>query len=349
MEQSRTRRHEQKGIGMDSEWLNHLYELVLQQMREGIILSDAEGRIVFVNDAAEQIRNIARENVLDRSMIDCHKSESKEKVVRALDHLKANEGNTFKRMVTDARNDRIYENVYSPVFDPVSGLQGIAVISRDITVQRKSEESKAAYQRAQQVAHDLLREQYHNLVLTSMEMLCNLLEARDHYTDGHSKRVCEIAVKLYEEKYGVTEVLLDVQWAAKLHDIGKICIPDSIVQKPGKLTSEEYEAIKQHSRLAGEIIRPLDPGSRIWPIIRHHHERFDGTGYPDGLKAEEIPDGSRVIAIADAFDAMRSSRPYRETMRFEQCVEEIQTNAGKQFDPKWVDIFLELAKTGSID
>lgn len=334
---------------MDSEWLNHLYELVLQQMREGIILSDAEGRIVFVNDAAEQIRNIARENVLDRSMIDCHKSESKEKVVRALDHLKANEGNTFKRMVTDARNDRIYENVYSPVFDPVSGLQGIAVISRDITVQRKSEESKAAYQRAQQVAHDLLREQYHNLVLTSMEMLCNLLEARDHYTDGHSKRVCEIAVKLYEEKYGVTEVLLDVQWAAKLHDIGKICIPDSIVQKPGKLTSEEYEAIKQHSRLAGEIIRPLDPGSRIWPIIRHHHERFDGTGYPDGLKAEEIPDGSRVIAIADAFDAMRSSRPYRETMRFEQCVEEIQTNAGKQFDPKWVDIFLELAKTGSID
>ena len=252
-------------------------------------------------------------------------------------------------MVTDAKNDKIYENVYAPVFEPGHELQGIAVISRDITAQRKSEESKAAYQRAQQVAHDLLREQYHNLVLTSMEMLCNLLEARDNYTDGHSKRVCEIAVKLYEEKYGVTEVLLDVQWAAKLHDIGKICIPDSIVQKPGKLTSEEYEAIKQHSRLAGEIIRPLDPGCRIWPIIRHHHERFDGKGYPDGLKAEEIPDGSRVIAIADAFDAMRSSRPYRETMRFEQCVEEIQNNAGTQFDPKWVDIFLELAKTGSID
>lgn len=182
-----------------------------------------------------------------------------------------------------------------------------------------------------------------------MEMLCNLLEARDNYTDGHSKRVCDIAVKLYEQRYGVTEVLLDVQWAAKLHDIGKICIPDSIVQKPGKLTNEEYEAIKQHSRLAGEIIRPLDPGSRIWPIIRHHHERFDGKGYPDGLKEEEIPDGSRVIAIADAFDAMRSSRPYRETMRYEQCIEEIQANAGKQFDPKWVDIFLELAKTGSID
>ena len=333
---------------MENEWLNHLYELVLQQMREGIILSDADGQIVFVNDAAQQIRNIQRENVLNRNMLDCHKVESKDKVVRAIDYLKTNEGSTFKRMVTDARNDRIYENVYSPVFDDQHQMQGIAVISRDITEQHKSEESKAAYQRAQQVAHDLLREQYHNLVLTSMEMLCNLLEARDDYTNGHSKRVCEIAVKLIEQKYGVSEVLLDVQWAAKLHDIGKICIPDSIVQKPGKLTSEEYEAIKQHSKLAGEIIRPLDPGSRIWPIIRHHHERFDGKGYPDGLKGEKIPDGSRVIAIADAFDAMRSSRPYRQTMQFEQCVREIQDNAGTQFDPQWVDIFLDLARTGSI-
>lgn len=349
MEQSRTQRHEQKGIGMDSEWLNHLYELVLQQLRDGIILSDAEGNMVFVNDAAEQIRNVRREDLLGKSMVNCHRPESREKVLRALDHLRTHEGSSFSRMVTDAKNDKIYENVYVPVFESGRELQGIAVISRDITAQRKNEESKAAYQRAQQVAHDLLREQYHNLVLTSMEMLCNLLEARDNYTDGHSKRVCDIAVKLYEQRYGVTEVLLDVQWAAKLHDIGKICIPDSIVQKPGKLTSDEYETIKQHSRLAGEIIRPLDPGSRIWPIIRHHHERFDGTGYPDKLKEEQIPDGSRVIAIADAFDAMRSSRPYRETMRFEQCIEEIQNNAGTQFDPKWVDIFFELAKTGSID
>lgn len=333
---------------MESAWLHHLYELVLQQMREGIILSDADGTIVFVNDAAQEIRNVQREHVLGRSMLACHKAESKEKVIRALDYLKANEGSTFKRMVTDTINDRIYENVYTPIFESEGVLQGIAVISRDVTEQRKSDENKANYQRAQQVAHDLLREQYHNLVLTSMEMLCNLLEARDNYTNGHSKRVCEIAVKLFEQKYGVNDLLLDVQWAAKLHDIGKICIPDSIVQKPGKLTNEEYEAIKLHSGLAGEIIRPLDPGSRIWPIIRHHHERYDGKGYPDRLAADEIPDGSRVIAIADAFDAMRSSRPYREAMTFERCTQEIRNNAGSQFDPQWVDVFLELANTGSI-
>ncbi|MCE5188990.1 MAG: HD domain-containing protein [Eubacteriales bacterium] len=334
---------------MDSAWLDHLYRLVLQQMREGIILSDAEGKIVFINDAAEQIRNIRRENILGNSMVNCHKESSREKVLRALDYLKTHEGSSISRMVTDVMNDKIYENVYAPIFEPGVGLQGIAVISRDVTEQRKSEESKANYQRAQQIAHDTLREQYHNLVLTSMEMLCNLLETRDDYTDGHSKRVCEIAVKLYEQKYGVNELLLDVQWAAKLHDIGKICIPDSIVQKPGKLTSEEYEAIKQHSRLAGEIIRPLDPGSRIWPIIRHHHERYDGKGYPDGLQGIQIPDGSRVIAIADAYDAMRSSRPYRKTMNYEQCIQEIRSNAGKQFDPEWVEIFLDLANTGSIE
>lgn len=334
---------------MDESWLDNLYRLVLLQMQEGIILSDADGNIAFVNDAAEQIRNIRREDIVGKSMLDCHKSGSKEKVLRALDYLKANEGKAFSRMVTDVANDRIYENTYAPVFDEEHALQGITVFSRDITARRKAEENKAAYQRAQEIAHDTLREQYHRLMMTSMEMLSNLLEARDVYTNGHSKRVSNIASKLYEQMYGMDERFLDVQWAAKLHDIGKICIPDSIVQKPGKLTNSEYEAIKLHSSLAGDIIRPLDPGSRIWPIIRHHHERYDGSGYPDGKRGDEIPDGSRIIAIADSYDAMRSCRPYRDAMSFDQCVEEIRSHAGAQFDPGWVEVFLELAATGSID
>ncbi len=334
---------------MEREWLDNLYKLLLQQMQEGIILSDSNGDIVFVNDAAERIRNIKRENVLNRSMLNCHKETSKEKVTRALDYLKTHEGNTISRMVTDVINDKYYENVYTPIFDNAHALQGVAVISRDVTERRKAEEAKAAYQRAQEIAHDTLREQYHTLMMTSMEMLSNLLEARDLYTNGHSKRVCDIASKLFEVKNGITDRFLDVQWAAKLHDIGKICIPDSIVQKPGKLTSEEYETIKLHSALAADIIRPLDPGSHIWPIIRHHHERYDGKGYPDGRGGEDIPDGARVIAIADAYDAMRSCRPYRSAMSFEQCVCEIKNHAGTQFDPNWVEVFVELANTGSID
>ena len=334
---------------MDSEWQDNLYRLVLQQTQDGIILSDADGTILFVNDAAEKIRNIKRESVLGHNIVNCHKDSSHEKVVRALAYLKTHQGNAISRMVTDTANDRYYENVYSAVFDEESELQGVAVVSRDITERRKAEEAKAAYQRMQEIAHDTLKEKYQSLMMTSMEMLSNLLEARDLYTNGHSKRVSEISCKLFEVYYGINERYLDMQWAAKLHDIGKICIPDSIVQKPGKLTSEEYDTIKQHSALAADIIRPLDPGSRIWPIVRHHHERYDGKGYPDGCGGSDIPDGARVIAIADAYDAMRSCRPYRSAMSFEQCVGEIQRNAGTQFDPHWVEVFLELAHTGSID
>ncbi|MEN6417815.1 MAG: HD domain-containing phosphohydrolase [Clostridiaceae bacterium] len=334
---------------MEEIWKNTLFRLVLEQMREGIILSDADGVIVFVNDAAEQIRNIRREDVLGRSMVLCHKSESKEKVVRALDYLKSRPGGIFRRMVTDSANDKYYENVYAPVFDDMETLQGIAVVSRDITETRKAEEAKAVNARAQEVAMDTLREQYHNIVMTSMEMLINFLEARDPYTIGHSKRVASMASKLYEYKCGLNERYLDLQWAAKLHDIGKISIPDHIISKPGKLTPEEYTAVKQHSSIAADIMRPLDPGARITPIIRYHHERFDGRGYPEGLAGTDIPVGSRVIAIADTYDAMRSSRPYRAAMSFDQCIEEIRVNSGKQFDPEWVDAFLELARTGSID
>jgi len=334
---------------MESEWLDGLYQLVLRQMQDGIILSNAEGTIVFVNDAAEHIRNIKREDVLGHSMVDCHKEASREKVTRALEYLKSHEGDSVSRMVTDTLNDKYYENVYTPVFDETHTLQGVSVISRDITERRRLEESKASVQRAQEVAHATLMEKYQSLMMMSMEMLTNMLEARDMYTNGHSKRVCGIASKIFEHRNGLDDHFFDIQWAAKLHDIGKICIPDAIVHKPGKLTSEEYESIKMHSSLAADIIRPLDPGSRIWPMIRYHHERYDGKGYPEGRGGEDIPDGARVIAIADSYDAMRSSRPYREAMSFDQSIGEIERNAGSQFDPKWVNVFLELANTGSID
>ncbi len=327
----------------------NVYRLALEQMREGIILSDAEAEIMFVNDAAERIRNIRSEDILGRSMLLCHKESSREKVVRAIDYLKTHEGKTFRRMVTDVENEKVYENVYAPLFDSDGMFHGIAVVSHDVTAQRKAEEMKAAYIRAQEVALDNLRDQYRGLILTSMEMLIHLLEERDKYTDGHSKRVSEITAKLYEYRYGITGSYLDIRLAAKLHDIGKLCISDSIIGKPGKLTEEEYETVKQHSSIAADIIRPLDPGQRVTPMIRHHHERYDGKGYPDKLRADEIPEGARVISVADAYDSMRSARPYRGAIPFEQCVEEIKRNAGTQFDPIWADVLVELAVTGSIE
>ena len=181
------------------------------------------------------------------------------------------------------------------------------------------------------------------------EALASAIDAKDGNTYGHSHRVGELAMALGSQLHLETPQLAELQVAAHLHDVGKIGIPDAILNKAARLTTEEFAVVQRHPVIGWQILRRISSFQQVARIVRHHHERFDGKGYPDGLKEEEIPDGSRVIAIADAFDAMRSSRPYRETMRYEQCIEEIQANAGKQFDPKWVDIFLELAKTGSID
>lgn len=334
---------------MGSSYSDDLYRLLLQQLQEGVVLTDADGTIVFVNNAAERIRNVSRADLLGGSIISCHKSESHEKVLRAIQYLKEHPDKTYHRMVTDTANQKIYENTYASVRNDLGELGGMAVISRDMTERRKAEESQANYLRVQRVALENMKAQYHSLLLTSMELLTNLLEARDVYTNGHSKRVAEITSKLYEYKYGISDTYLDLQWAAKLHDIGKICIPDRIIDKPGKLTEEEYEIIKRHSGIAADLLKPLDPGDRITSVVRHHHERFDGTGYPDGLTGNEIPLGSRIIAIADTYDAMNSCRPYRDALTYPQCLAEIRRNSGKQFDPEWVEVFLELAGTGSID
>lgn len=333
---------------MSSMRTDDLYRFLLSGLPEGVILADPDGQILFVNDAAEKIRNLKKEDILGNNILGCHREASREKVLRAVQFLKEHPEKTYRRMVTDDVNEKVYENTYASVRGDEGDLVGMAVISRDVTKARKADEDKAAYMRMQQAELDSMRAQYHNLVLSTMGMLMDLMDARDQYTNGHSKRVAEIAAKLYEYRYGINEGYLDLRWAARLHDIGKICIADRILLKEGRLTDEEYEVVKQHSTIAGDLLKPLDPGDRIASAVRHHHERYDGGGYPDGLSGGHIPLGSRIIAVADAYDAMNSSRPYREAVSYERCIEEIRSNAGRQFDPEWVEIFLELADTGSI-
>ncbi len=334
---------------MDNQLSSDLYRLLLEQLLEGIIITDAEGKIIFVNPAAEQIRNLKKEDILQHNVLGCHTPASHEKVTRAIEFLRAHPDKTYHRMVNDQLNKKVYENTYAGIYDTAKSMLGMAVITRDVTEKRRVEEMQATSTRAQEIELENMRLQYHQLLMTSMEALTNVLEARDEYTNGHSKRVAEIASKLYEHRYGITGTYLDIQWAAKLHDIGKICIPDAIINKPGKLTNEEYELVKNHSRIAADILKSLDPGERLIPAILHHHERFDGKGYPAGLAGYDIPLGSRIIAIADTYDAMSSCRPYRRPVPYESCIDEIRSNAGKQFDPEWVDVFLDLADTGSID
>lgn len=195
---------------------------------------------------------------------------------------------------------------------------------------------------------DLVKETNENL--REMEnALISALEAKDVYTQGHSHRVCKLVTQIVN-KIGIEKKEAeDIITAAKLHDIGKIGIRDEILNKPGKLTEQEFAEIMDHPVMSYEIINKMKIMRNVAKIIRHHHERYDGKGYPDGLKGEDIPLGSRIIAVADAFDAMTSKRPYRDSFTMAQVIEELKKNAGAQFDPKIVDAFISIIEDLGID
>ena len=175
------------------------------------------------------------------------------------------------------------------------------------------------------------------------------IDGKDSYTNGHSLRVAKytkmLALKLGEDE----ETAARYYNIALLHDIGKIGIPDEILNKPGKLTESEYETVKEHAYRGYEILKKVKKQTFLAEGARHHHERFDGSGYPANLKGDKIPWVARIISVADAFDAMSSSRPYRKRLPMEKIVEEIKKCSGSQFDPKVAEAFLELYKEGAFD
>lgn len=144
------------------------------------------------------------------------------------------------------------------------------------------------------------------------------------------------------------EELTYIRWGALLHDIGKLGIPDSILLKPGRLTEEEWEEMKRHPEYAHEMLSGIEFLRPALEIPYCHHERWDGKGYPRGLKGEEIPLAARIFAVVDAWDAMRSDRPYRGALTREEALEEIRKGAGIQFDPRVVEAFLELSRRGEV-
>jgi diguanylate cyclase (GGDEF)-like protein/putative nucleotidyltransferase with HDIG domain len=175
----------------------------------------------------------------------------------------------------------------------------------------------------------------------TLRTLVALINIKDRYTFGHSERVMSYSSAL-AEKLSLSEEEKDtLRYGAYLHDLGKIEVESAILNKAGSLTEEEWEVMKKHTVLGSEIVRPLLFFQDISPIIRSHHENYDGTGYPDGLKGEEIPLLARIVRLADSFDAMTTDRPYRKALTFSQACQELRKNAGKHYDPYLVDLFLE--------
>ncbi len=180
--------------------------------------------------------------------------------------------------------------------------------------------------------------------LSTVEALANALEAKDSYTSSHARWICDTAIEVGRE-LGLDDVELKrVELGALFHDIGKIGIPASILMKPGPLTTEERSMIERHPELGERILAPIDQLAAVRPIVRACHERFDGLGYPDGLKGDEIPLEARIIFACDAFHAMTTDRPYREALPVEEAFRRLVSAAGTQFDPGVVDVCLRVLK-----
>ncbi|MFB0556977.1 MAG: HD-GYP domain-containing protein, partial [Dehalococcoidia bacterium] len=182
--------------------------------------------------------------------------------------------------------------------------------------------------------------------LSAVYALVSVVEARDPHVYGHSRKVNTYAVALAEAIGLSPEDVSRVSTAALLHDIGKIGISDKVLNKKGKLNEENWEAIKAHPRLGANIVGNIPNLAPCVSSILHHHERWDGGGYPGGLKGEEIPIEARILAIADTFEAMTSARPYRSAFSREEVVQELRKGAGIRFDPKLVEVFIDLIKAG---
>jgi len=199
-----------------------------------------------------------------------------------------------------------------------------------------------ADQSARTIENAELYKHMQDTYLGTIQTLARAIDAKDPHTKGHSDRVTRYAVKIAKEMNLSETVIRNIEYAALIHDIGKIGIQETILAKKGKLSRAEYEIVKMHPLIGESIITPVKFLNGVAPLILYHHEGFDGEGYLEGLRGEGIPLGARIISVADAFDAMTSDRPYRKALSKEEARRELEKESGKRFDPEVVKALLRL-------
>ncbi len=233
-----------------------------------------------------------------------------------------------------------FENEHAVAIDVIQSLILVSLIfGFIIKYQNRAYEKK---KEELDEANLLLEKANERITMQSMYALAKTIDAKDKYTNGHSMRVAKYSRMIAERLNFSEEEQENLYHMAMLHDIGKIGVPDAIINKPSGLTNEEYYVIKSHPSMGADILSEMPEFEDIGIGARWHHERYDGSGYPDGLKGEDIPLNARIISVADAYDAMTSNRSYRTYMSQETVRNELIHGKGKQFDPRITDVMLEI-------
>jgi putative nucleotidyltransferase with HDIG domain len=235
--------------------------------------------------------------------------------------------------------------VYVPVVSMDRAVGVIALVGHKSASDLKDRALLTAIGRVMGLTLDNVR-LYNHEYQTLLHILCSALDLRDRVTQGHSRRVADLSLAVASQLGVDGEELLDIERGAILHDIGKIALPDDILSKPGPLTVVEWEKMKRHPEVGYDMVRNVPFLRGAAQIVNCHHERYDGSGYPRGLKGEEIPLGARIFSVVDAYDAITSHRPYRAARSHEEALAEIQRHTGTQFDPKVVEAFLRAEALG---
>lgn len=240
------------------------------------------------------------------------------------------------------------EGAYDYLIKPLHLEEVLISVQRALENRRLTLERKDYQQNLERKVRERTKEleqkhqELQRLFISAIESIVLVLQAKDEDTEDHSRRVSTYATTIARRLSLPDEEVENIRLAGVLHDIGKVGTSESILNKPGELTDEEGSQIRSHPLIAASILEPIAPLKGIIPYIRHVHEAYNGRGYPDGLKGEEIPLGARIITVADAFDAMTSPRPYRPAWDTDAVLAHLKEEAGKQFDPGVVEAFLEV-------
>lgn len=312
------------------------FRLLAENSSDMISRHDANGNFLYISPACESLVGYASEELIGESALHFVHPEDKKLLLNYF--TSPNWENAIATIPFRARHKngsiRWLETTARVIYDREKKITEIQASSRDIT-ERK--EAQVALQRA----HIDLQEAYDKTI----EGWILALDLRDRETEGHTQRVTEMTVRLARQIGCTEEEITHIRRGALLHDMGKMGIPDEILQKPGPLTDEEWKVMRKHPLYAYQMLSPISYLNQALIIPYYHHERWDGSGYPHGLKGEEIPLFARFFAIVDVWDALSSDRPYRKRMHPREVIDYLKKEAGRLFDPHIVEKFIPLVET----